>query len=96
MLLSFVFGGLIAALCLAIAFFIRNRVAVLLLPFFLMLGLNFANTYSNTWEPSPLNFLHPASVVNITNGWIVLIEGVLLFVISFGVTMWRGQKDDVF
>lgn len=96
MLLSFVFGGLIAALCLAIAFFIRNRVAVLLLPFFLMLGLNFANTYSNTWELSPLNFLHPASVVNITNGWIVLIEGILLFVISFGVTMWRGQKDDVF
>ena len=96
MILNFVFGGLIASLCLVITFVIKNRIAVVLIPFFIMLGLNFANTYSNTWELSPLNFLHSGRVVNITNGWIVLLEAVLLFAISFGITIWRGQKDDVF
>jgi len=96
LLLNFAFGGLIACLCLAISFVIKNRVAVLVVPLFLMLCLNFANTYSKTWELSPINFLHPGVVVNPANGWIVLLEGACLFAVSFGVTMWRGQRDDVF
>lgn len=95
MLLNFVFSGLIATLSIAATFAIRNRVAVVLLPFFLMLGMNFLNTYSTMWELSPLNFLHSARIVNITNGWIVLAEGIILFAATFGVTMWRGRKNDV-
>jgi hypothetical protein len=95
-LLNYVFGGLIAAISLALTFVIRNRIAVVLLPFFLMLGMNYANTFMTVWEISPINFLHGSPVVHTTNGWIVLLEAVLLFAVTFGATMWRGLADDVY
>ncbi len=96
MLLNFVFGGLIAALSLVTGFLFKNRVAVVITPFLLMLGMNFVNTYSNKWELSPLNFLHSGTIYNIPNGWIVLSKAIVLFAVTFGITVWRGQKNEVF
>lgn len=96
MVLNFIFGGLISSMSLAITFFVRNRVAVVLTPFFLLLGLNYINMFSPKYELSPMNFLHCARVVNISNGWIILAEALILFLITFGITMWKGNSDDVY
>ena len=48
------------------------------------------------FELSPINFLHSARVVNISNGWIILAEAIVLFFVTFGITIWRGNSDDVF
>lgn len=97
MLISFIFGGLIAAISLAVTFFARNRIAVLLIPLFLMLCLSFASTYTATLELSPLNFLHAVKLEkkHATTA-LVVAEAVVLFAATFGITMWKGQKDDVF
>lgn len=97
MLLSFVFSGLIATIALAVTFFVRNRVAVLITPMFLMLCLNFASTYTTTLELSPLNFLHAVTLSGrCATTTVVVVEAVVLFVVTFGITIWRGQRDDVF
>lgn len=96
MILDYVFSGLIAGLCMTVSLFFKNRVVVVLLPFFLMLGLNFANTFSTTWEYSPINFMHATRVINSANGYIILLEALMLFAIGFVITIWRGSKSDVF
>jgi hypothetical protein len=96
LLVDFLFGGLIAAISLALTFFVRNRVAVVLIPLFILLALNYANTFWEVWEISPINFLHASTVVHTVNGWIVLLEAGVLFACTFGITMWRGVKDDVY
>lgn len=99
LLLDFIFSGLFATMCLTVSFFIKSRIAVLLIPFFFILILHYSRTflaYKYYNEISPLHYLHSTSIQNHANGWIILIQGLLFFVLTFGVTMKLGVKREVY
>ena len=91
-------GGLCAALAMALSFFIHNRFEVLLIPFILLLLIQYSSgmfqAYIAQLEISPLAFIHGGMAQSRTG--IALAYASLFLVISFGVTVWRGGKDDVF
>lgn len=99
LLLDFIFAGLFATMGLAVSFFIKNRIAIILIPFFFILILHYARTflaYKYYSEISPLHFLHSTAIENYANSGVILTQGVLFFVLTFGVTMKLGVKREVF
>ena len=101
--IDFFFCGLIACLSYSISTIYKNRVVVVLLPFFLLLGLNFAGTsivYTNHLirytEFSPLYFLRPAAA-RYDAGWnVILIEALILFVLTFVPTVIKGKGNEIY
>ncbi|UOQ83740.1 hypothetical protein [Gracilibacillus salinarum] len=99
LLLDFIFAGLFATMSLAISFFIKNRIAIILIPFFLLFILHYSRTflqYKFYKEISPLNYLHAIAIENPASTIIILIEGMVLFVLTFGITMRLGVKREIF
>lgn len=81
LILNFIFAGLFATMSLTISFFIKNRIAILLMPFFIIFVLHYCRrftAYIFYHEISPLNYLHATNLENSTNIWIVLGQGLLL------------------
>lgn len=94
-LLDFFFGGIFAVLSLMFSLFLNNRIAVLLLPYFIILGLHYCRTflYGRFYiEISPLHFLQAVCVENNTCWWIVLLEGGILFCVTFGAILFAGKR----
>lgn len=99
LVLNFIFAGVFATMSVAISFFIKNRIAILLIPFFLIFILHYSRTflaYKYYYEISPLNYLHATNLENPINVWIVLGQGLIFFVLTFGITMKLGVKREVF
>lgn len=101
--IDFLFCGLIACLSYSISTIYKNRVVVVLLPFFLLLGLNFADVsivYTSNLirytEFSPIYFLHPAAA-RYDAGWnVILIEALILFVLTFVPTVIKGKGNEIY
>lgn len=97
LLLNFVFCGLIATISLALSYFINNKFAVVLIPYFALLMLHFSrNLISIETEISPLYLLHATTVEYAADGFVVLVEGLVIFLFTFGLTIWKCMKDEVF
>ncbi|MBM7542280.1 hypothetical protein [Amphibacillus cookii] len=99
LILDFVFAGLFATMSLAVSFFIKNRIAIILIPFFFILILHYSRTflaYIYYNEISPLHYLHSTAIENYANGGMVLTQGLLFFILTFGITMKLGVKREVF
>ena len=97
MALDFVFSGLIATASMALTFFVRNRFAVVLLPFLLLLGIQYIqDTLYKIFQViiSPIDFLKAYSSGPVT-GWVVFPFMIILFLLTFGITCFKGVKDDV-
>ncbi len=100
---DFVFGGLTACLCLSISTVIKNPVAVTLLPFFLLLGVNYV-CYSIIYrsstviyrELSPMVFLRPAPAAYDTTAGIVFGWAAVLFVLTFSMGVLRGTRREIY
>ena len=98
-LLDFVFAGLFAAACVALAFFVKNKFAVILLPFLGVFAVqyfqdNVLGAVIGDVTISPMDFLRgyaPQTVL----GWIILLWLILLVVFTLGITWIKGAKDDV-
>ena len=91
-LLDGIYAGLIASLSTALAFFFKNRVAVVLSPFLLLLLADYVDSgFLTDGEYSPMKFLHALPVDNDCYGWAVFLIGAALFIMTVGVT-WYGQK----
>lgn len=98
MLLDFLFAGLLASCSMALAFFIKNKFAVVLVPFLSMLVAEYFQT--NVWSAlmdtaiSPTQFLQGFEISQ-TIWEPILLWGLFLLAFSLG-TVWRkGAKDDV-
>lgn len=97
-ILNFIFAGLFATMSLAVSFFLRNRIAIILTPFFLIMTLHYSRTflaYRYYNEISPINYLHATCVENAANAWIITAQGLLFFVLTFGITMKLGVKREI-
>ena len=93
LLLDFIFAGLIATTSLMVGLIAEHKFEVLFAPF---IGYIFVNSVCNLLgisENSPVCFLRPG--YGIINLGIVVLIGVALFVMTFGVYVLRGQKKDV-
>ena len=103
LLVDFVCCGLIACLCFAASVFVKNRVVVTLLPFFLLLGINYL-CYSFIYtsgtviytELSPMIFLRSAPASYDTNLFVILAWGTALFLLTFLTTVVRGKWHEVY
>ena len=98
MALDFVFSGLIATASLTLTFFVRNRFAVVLLPFLLLLGIQYIqDTLYKIFQViiSPIDFLKAYSSGPVT-GWVIFPFMIILFLLTFGITCFKGVRDDVF
>ncbi|MFO7296011.1 MAG: hypothetical protein C0P72_008310 [Clostridia bacterium] len=99
LVIDFIFCGLIATISMALSFYVKNRFAIVILPFFLMLGLHYSRRFLY-WiayvEISPLNFLHSTPIENPAKGWIIVLEALVIFLLTFTVCMKRGIRDEVF
>ena len=96
--LDFVFSGLIATASMALTFFVKNRFAVVLLPFLSLLGIQYLQDilYSVFQTSiSPIEFLKGYAMQPII-GWVILSWIIILFFLTFGITCFKGVKDDVF
>lgn len=103
MLVDFTYCGLIACLCFAFAAFVKNHVIVVLLPFFVLLGFDyicdsFIYTSSSTiyTELSPMNFLRPVPAVYNTNGYVVFIGAITLFLFTLIATVVKGKYNEIY
>ena len=98
-LLDFIFAGLFAAACVALAFFVKNKFAVILLPFLGVLAVqylqdNVLGTITDFIAISPMDFLR-GYAMNAVLGLPILIWLILLLVFTLGITWIKGAKDDV-
>ena len=98
-LLDFIFAGLFAAACVALAFFVKNKFAVILLPFLGVLAVqylqdNVLSVVTDFTAISPMDFLR-GYAMNAVLGLPILIWLILLLVFTLGITWIKGAKDDV-
>ncbi len=92
------FGGLLAGSVVALSFFVRNRYAVLLIPFLVLVVINYVSgaLMEALGFSFSLNYIICGTYGDQARGWVVAAYAVLLAVFSFGVTMRRGLRDEVF
>lgn len=96
--LDFIFGGLFATMSYGLAAFVKNRVAVVMVPFFCMLGLHYCRTllvYRVYKEISPLNYLHALCVDNQVEPGIVMAEGLIFFILPFFIIWRAGVRHEI-
>lgn len=93
----FLFSGAIATVSYALAFFIRNRFAVILLPFLGVIFLHFGQYLLEniSSELSPI-YLLGGYGFNTKMLWAVLSELAVILVPTFLLALLKGGKDDVF
>lgn len=96
--IDFVFSGLFACLSLTTAFFFRQRLAPLVVPFLLLIGADLLRTfflYISYVEVSPLLLMHPMPVVNATKA-VVLLGWLLVFTaLSVPVVYAKGRRYEI-
>lgn len=98
LILNFLFSGLFATFSLAISFGLRNKIAVMLFPFFFLLIIHYTkNLFPNAlkFEISPLNFLHASMIEEVKNPTVIFVEFCLLLIYSI-VILIKRKKIDVF
>jgi hypothetical protein len=99
LLIDFFFCGLIATLSFAITTFTKSRVVVTLFPFAIILGFHYffgAFAFDLGKELSPLNFLKPLCWEFPATWEVILIEGGILFLITFSLTFLKGRKKEIY
>lgn len=95
-MLDGLFAGLFASVATAFAFVEKKRIVVVLTPFFLMLLMDFADTnFFPGGEYSPIKFLQALPVANDCYGWAVFLIGMILFIFTFAVVVYKGTKYEV-
>lgn len=103
LLIDFIYCGLIACLCFSFAAFVKNRVIVVLLPFFVLLGFDYiCNSFLYTsssviyTELSPMNFLRPVPAAYNTNGLVISIGAVILFLFTFLTAVIKEGRNEIY
>lgn len=96
---AFIFAGLFAVTGYVFSFFIRNRFAVILLPFLCIFGAQYLQDvalYSslNNLCISPLDFLRAYAPLHV-DMMVVALWAAALLVLTLGATWLRGKKADI-
>jgi ABC-type transport system involved in multi-copper enzyme maturation permease subunit len=88
-----VYAGLFSVISVALSFLIKNRIAVLTGPFFIMLFADYIDAnFLRNGEYSPIKFLQALPVANNCYGWAVCLIAVSIFVITLWVLEYKGKR----
>jgi len=98
---DFFFCGSIACLSMALSFFVKNRITVLLTPFLALLAVDYLRwkimeVLSISYEVSPIRFLHPTPYPLSVSGNIIFVWGVFLFLGALLICLIKGRSNDIF
>lgn len=95
-MLDSVYAGLMATISISISFYVKNKISVVLVPFFIMLLADYidANLLMNG-EYSPIKFLQALPVANNRYGWAVCLIGVVIFASTFGILLYERKHYEV-
>lgn len=100
MLIDIIFAGLWAALCLSLGFYIKNKAAVIILPYIMLLLHQFLCTLVSAYrfyiELSPFNYLKGYETSNRISGSVIFVSMTIILLVSSGITFIRGQRDNVY
>lgn len=92
---SYLFAGLMAVTSICMTFIFHNKFAVTLFPTFLFLLLHYlSGSLPGIPSLSPIQFLHSGKVY--VSLWVVLLEALLLFSVTYTITAVKGKKNDIF
>jgi len=94
LMIDFIFSGLIATIGLSVSFFIEYRFMALITPFIVYMFVYTVLGSFNLSKYIPFYFLQPG--FEACNGYIVLGEIIVLSIITFGVFLFKGVKDDIY
>lgn len=97
-ILTFLYAGLFAVFSMFFSYFIKNKYIVLFIPFFFCVLLTYlSNVLNLPFQIVPTAFLHPGATVGAqTREYILLGELFLGILLTFGVSLYKGKKKDVF
>lgn len=98
LLIDCIFGGLFAVFGMGFSILMKNRIAVVVLPYLFVLCLHYSRMllrYTVYIEISPINFLHATCIENPVSGVIVFLEGAFLTLFSV-IILKVGIKDETF
>lgn len=93
LILIFIFSGLIATIGLAVSFFIEYRFLSLIIPFIIYIFIYTVFGSYNMPQYIPFYFLQPG--FEVCNGYIVLIETLVMALLTFGIFYFWGVKEDI-
>lgn len=94
---NFIFAGLFATMGMSLTFFIKNKFLIVTIPFLLSLILSYISSYHFLpFVFSPVHFLHGGGDAYTTSIFVMIFEALFMFVVSFVITIVRGEKDDIF
>lgn len=96
MLIDFIFGGLFACLAMSVSEFVKHKFSVFISSFLVVAALSFVCVQLNLDYLNPQNFLSPAQFVTAANGYVALIEALILFVVSFSLFYIGGKINETF
>lgn len=95
-MLDCLFAGFLATVSMTLAFYIKQKLAVVLMPFFLLLFVDYLNIMLPVEnEFSPMKFLHVLPTCFDRLSWVIVLEGVILFVFTLGVVLWKERRYEV-
>lgn len=98
LLLHFVFCGLLACGSYALSVFIKSRVAVVVLPFLLFVGLSWLPMLFPQFDRRnvPASFLQPVANIAGPDPVVLVVEAVALFALTYLLTVTRGRKHEIY
>lgn len=97
-LIVFLYSGGAAVISFTLAFIVPNRIAVVLLPFIICIGLHYTGSLmlpgSFNIELSPI-YIVGSNGIRFRRLWVVLLEPIVSILISLTVCLYKGKKEDV-
>lgn len=98
--IDIIFAGFWATLCLSLGFYIKNKAAVIILPYILLLLHQFLCTLISAYrfyiELSPFNFLKAYETSNTISGLVIFVSITIILLVSVAITYIRGKRDNVY
>lgn len=95
LMLDYIFGGLFAVIAYALSFYTKNKIAVIILPYIMVLVVHYCRTflqYKVYKEISPLHFLHSLCIENRADACIIIVEMLILIIGSVMIIIHKRKR----
>lgn len=93
LVITFIIAGLCANLSLIISRLTDYRFIVELGPLFIYIFIASSFELMNRKDLSPVYYLSAGNYKS--NGYLVILEILVLFIITFGFVLWKGRRDEI-
>lgn len=96
LMIDFVFGGLFACLAMSFSEFVKHRFSVFISSFLIVTAFGYICVQLKIDHFNPQNFLSPAQLVASANGYVILVEALILFIVSCLLFFVGGKLNETY